>query len=244
MKAFQRILLVAVSAMFLTTQAKAILFWGRPYDPNLQRWIQRDPLGDEGSLARIETGMNFGFVSKPFESWGGANLFSYVVNNPVNEIDPLGLFGDDPYTLPVVNGSQVNGVPALTITGSSNPCGGNSPLTISNNDSPEELALLFDLGLFNVIIAGLEGPDEEALTLGTTGDETLTAEEAVSPAVRNAMYKGGIEDVPQAEREAAANYYDQMAQTAKGDAAKALNAARANYIRNGGTPPGGIRNFR
>jgi RHS repeat-associated protein len=69
MKALHKILFIAVAAMFLTTQAKAVLYWGRPYDPNLQRWIQRDPIGEEG----------------------GINLYGYVRNNSIRFVDPLGL---------------------------------------------------------------------------------------------------------------------------------------------------------
>jgi RHS repeat-associated protein len=44
----------------------------RFYEPNLQRWINQDPLGEVG----------------------GINLFRFVGNNPINSVDPLGL--EDP----------------------------------------------------------------------------------------------------------------------------------------------------
>jgi RHS repeat-associated protein len=48
------------------------LTWFRAYDPDLGRWVSRDPISEEG----------------------GANLYGYVGNSPVNFNDPNGLQGE------------------------------------------------------------------------------------------------------------------------------------------------------
>jgi len=51
------------------TQSGLILYEFRPYDPNLQRWLNQDPIGEAG----------------------GINLYRFVGNDGINFIDPLGL---------------------------------------------------------------------------------------------------------------------------------------------------------
>ena len=46
-----------------------VLYRYRAYDPNLQRWLNEDPIGEEGGL----------------------NLYAAVGNDPLNRIDPWGL---------------------------------------------------------------------------------------------------------------------------------------------------------
>ena len=48
------------------------LTWYRGYDPNLGRWLSKDPIG-----------LN-----------GGTNLYGYVLNSPANDTDPYGLSGE------------------------------------------------------------------------------------------------------------------------------------------------------
>ena len=55
-----------------------IYYLYRYYDANLQRWINRDPLGEEG----------------------GANLYGFVENNPINDTDAFGLLAGAPLPLP------------------------------------------------------------------------------------------------------------------------------------------------
>ena len=53
--------------------ASSLYFYGfRFYDPNLQRWLNRDPMGEEG----------------------GINLYTFVKNDPIGSIDALGLESD------------------------------------------------------------------------------------------------------------------------------------------------------
>jgi RHS repeat-associated protein len=67
-------------------------FGYRWYDPNHQRWPNRDPLGDVGFLVRAN--YPFIFMSSPLaEGVEGPNLFRFASNNSINVVDPTGEFG-------------------------------------------------------------------------------------------------------------------------------------------------------
>jgi RHS repeat-associated protein len=59
--------------------ASGMYYYGfRFYDPNLQRWLNRDPIGEEGGL----------------------NLYGFVENDPVNDMDAFGLLAGAPLPAP------------------------------------------------------------------------------------------------------------------------------------------------
>jgi RHS repeat-associated protein len=60
------------AGMFWSSEASLALTRFRAYDPNLGRWLSRDPF-------------------KRAEAKEGPNLYAYVLNDPVNLIDPSGL---------------------------------------------------------------------------------------------------------------------------------------------------------
>lgn len=75
----------------------------RFYDPNLQRWINRDPLGETGFEKQRDT--RFGSVwrfTEFAELSEGSNLYILVHNSPIAKIDPFGC--DTWYCACVVSG--------------------------------------------------------------------------------------------------------------------------------------------
>ena len=57
------------SSKEIDTRSGLYYYGYRYYEPNLQRWLNQDPIGERGGL----------------------NLYEYVGNSPVNAVDPLGL---------------------------------------------------------------------------------------------------------------------------------------------------------
>jgi RHS repeat-associated protein len=84
------------SSMPVHRQSGLSLYPFRAYDPSLQRWLNRDPIGERG----------------------GINLYGFARNNPLAWIDPLGLDNQNP-TQEEINANSINNGPVnivLTLT--------------------------------------------------------------------------------------------------------------------------------
>ena len=62
----------------------------RFYDPNLQRWLNRDPLLERGFL-QIRA-LSFAKSMPYLRQTADQNLYRFVLNDPIRRIDPLGLY--------------------------------------------------------------------------------------------------------------------------------------------------------
>ena len=65
----------------------------RFYDPNLQRWPNRDPFGEKGfDVLQIGfAGKRASAFQQPVERLGGADAYDFVINDPIDDFDLLGL---------------------------------------------------------------------------------------------------------------------------------------------------------
>jgi len=63
------------------------------YDPGVQRWLSRDPLGDPGSAVHLHTRTVYAILRHPFEYSQPTSLFSFVSNEPTDTLDPFGMDG-------------------------------------------------------------------------------------------------------------------------------------------------------
>jgi RHS repeat-associated protein len=64
----------------------------RCYEPNLQRWPNRDPLGEPGFEA-VRQGPSSRRLLRPSQPFDGTTLYAFVGNRPITQIDP---YGTDP----------------------------------------------------------------------------------------------------------------------------------------------------
>jgi RHS repeat-associated protein len=77
-------------------QSELVYYLYRYYEPNLQRWINRDPLADWQMNLRLElpsgrSGFNKVKALPPLELLLGSNVYEFAFNNAIDEIDPWGL---------------------------------------------------------------------------------------------------------------------------------------------------------
>jgi hypothetical protein len=109
------------------------------YDPGLQRWINRDPLGEKGFEAFR--------TSKRQVSPEGRNLSAFVLNAPVSRWDPTGLecntyivggaYGGDGLANLVGHKLDPNQLGAVITY--PNPCGGSTPFIASVSVNPNTI---------------------------------------------------------------------------------------------------------
>lgn len=135
MKTLQKISLAITGILFVSAQAHATMFLARAYDPNLQRWLTRDPIGElpgtisltldspvvaelrVGEFARRDPILR---VASPQGGVGTSdygeqvNLYRFVRNDPINWID---LFGLSPHDVNKILKSAKSYIKKLTESG-------------------------------------------------------------------------------------------------------------------------------
>jgi RHS repeat-associated protein len=122
-------------------------FGYRFYDPNLQRWLNRDPLGEAG----------------------GINLYAYVRNRPTDAVDPLG--ESDQNRPPIIVIGRPGG-PITPIYGPPRPEPGIYPGSGSPREALELAGFLDPLGAISLVEAAADAWDGD---WGNAGFSLCTA---------------------------------------------------------------------
>ncbi len=86
MKRIIRTLSLITPLLFTLASAPDALAY---YDPGVQRWINRDPLGEQGFETQARTGSEPVYWVK-VETREGSNLYRFTANNSINRVDPFG----------------------------------------------------------------------------------------------------------------------------------------------------------
>jgi hypothetical protein len=88
------------SSKFLHPNSGLYYHGYRFYDPNVQRWLNRDPAADAGFLEKFRSGLRMDRGTRAYrnaaqmpETRQGPNLYGFVRNRPVSAVDPCGLWG-------------------------------------------------------------------------------------------------------------------------------------------------------
>ena len=135
--------LFAIAVIIFTAQAHAVMYLARPYDPNMGRWLSRDPIGEEG----------------------GVNLYGFVENKSINEVDFL---GESIWVLDGSSSKKVNDDYNKTLW---------SVKTTENNKNKKEALEAFGTACKNGICKFIvRGEDEN----GKSGDKEVTRDEMKS----------------------------------------------------------------
>jgi len=149
----------------------------RAYDPDAGRWLNRDPLGEPGFelMQRAAPYRTHPLNRTPAELLQGPNLYDYVSNDPINAIDPLGLwtfglglslnFQLGPVNFNWSGGFVIDGqgnVGTYTVLGGGIGAGAHASggVSFSGSDAPN----ICDLrkGFYNANVGAGLGPDAEA----------------------------------------------------------------------------------
>lgn len=214
-------------------------FGGRYYDPNHQRFVNRDPLGEVG----------------------GVNLYGYVGNSPINFYDPYGLswysdFGD--WELGVAHKAKefFTGNPCdyhldpNSLQYLSNQAGvGVTPLTDQNGNQVDAADLALEV-FATPLIALTTGGFGEVGELGAAGEIGSGARVAATDAAEAAKagdnaidlalrYKSGWTDVQRAAADAKVKALSKADTVVTSNPVRSGTSAASRYRQSGGTVQAG-----